>query len=175
LNLRALDNRWDKYGVELSQKLAEVAREFANAEVFCGLIEEFSPNEQKFDVVTAHAVIEHVYDPADLLRRMISLTQPGGLIMLMTGDRESNAAKMLGPSWPLYISNDHVSFFSARSLRALARRLGLTVIHEEWRYMHLPKERQTLFRRTIEKTREILGFLDYPTNDIYHLYARSPA
>jgi SAM-dependent methyltransferase len=172
LNLRALDGRWQKFGVELSATLARTAREFARAEVFCGPIEDYPEKSDRFDVVMAHAVIEHVFDPFAFVQRLSALTNDGGLVVLMTGDRESEAARGLGPRWPLAISEDHVSFFSARAVRRLAQRAGLSVERQEWRFMHTPHTPPGRCRRLLEKVREAFTSNDDPRNDLYYLYAR---
>jgi len=73
------------------------------------------PLPNSFDVITAFAVIEHMSDPGFLLRWSFDHLKPGGILIVMTGDRESSTAQAMDADWPLYYSIEHLSFFSARS------------------------------------------------------------
>ena len=170
--LAALSPAWRKFGVELCPQTAEVARAFAGADVFCGPIEAYRPPAEGFDVITAFALIEHLKNPAAFIQSVRSWLGPDGLLVLMTGDRESRVARRMEDAWPLLLSPDHVHFFSARSLRRLLEQSGFTVVREEWRYMYDAVPRGRLFRG-IQKIREILGCNGAPRHDHYYCYGKA--
>jgi len=172
LNLLGLGPVSRKYGIELSPTLADVARRFAGAIVFQTPIEDFDWKEQQFDVVMSLAVIEHVYDPKYFVGKLLNVLRPGGVLVLMTGDRESYTAKKLGHTWPLYVSSDHVSFFSARSIRRLLNRLDCEILREEWRFMYFHNGRGNAISRFAMKSLEISGLVKWPWHDLYYVYAR---
>ncbi len=56
--------------------------------VYHELFEEFAPSE-KFDLILATHVLEHVDDPVALLQRMKSWIQPNGRILIIVPNQES--------------------------------------------------------------------------------------
>jgi SAM-dependent methyltransferase len=77
----------------------------------------------QFDVVTAFDVIEHVYDPAELLNLMIDALRPGGMLIISTGDTQAWSWRLLGSRYWYCKTPEHMSFVSARWFRfALASR-----------------------------------------------------
>ena len=170
LALAAMGEGWEKNGVELCPATAEIARQFAGAQVFCGAIENYSAPENYFDVVTAFAVIEHVSDPVWLIQWAVSHLKTNGLLVIMTGDRESRIAQTMQDRWPLLLSPDHVSYFSARSLTHLLQSSGLEVVHQEWRYVYSAIPENGLCR-TWKKVQDLFGFNQSPVYDHYYCYA----
>jgi 2-polyprenyl-3-methyl-5-hydroxy-6-metoxy-1,4-benzoquinol methylase len=171
--LAALGTAWDRYGVELSPLAAETARLFSKAEIYCGSIESYQAAPNSYDMVTAFAVIEHLSDPQMLVAWAYEHLAPGGLLVLMTGDRESLVARQMGTDWPLYWSHDHISFFSARSLCRLLENQGFRVIRQEWRFMYTATGLGSPMRNYFMKLKEILRIgITSPTNDHYYCYAR---
>jgi SAM-dependent methyltransferase len=171
-NLRALGSHWQRVGVEMSVPLAQAAARFVPAEVHVGPFEEFAASPGSFDLVMAHAVIEHIYDPVGFLTRIHELLRPDGLVVVMTGDRESQVARQMGDYWPLYVSPDHVSYFSARSIRHLFERVGFDVVAEDWRFMYFKDGIGSRLRRALVKLSEIADVTSVPRFDAYYVYAR---
>jgi 2-polyprenyl-3-methyl-5-hydroxy-6-metoxy-1,4-benzoquinol methylase len=89
-------------------------------------LETFAPTE-RFDVVSAIDVIEHVVDPIATLRRATELLVPGGIVVLATNDSSSLGARVLGPRWTHY-HRAHLWFFTPPSLSRIAERAGLEVV-----------------------------------------------
>lgn len=172
--LATLGKNWEKHGVELSEKAAVIARTFAKAKIFCGSIESFDAEPGSFDLVTAFAVIEHVEDPRFLVKWAFEHLKPGGLLVLMTGDRESKTALEMAENWPLYRPFEHVSFFSARSLIRLVEDTGFIVARKEWRFMYMPWGMGSRTFRFVQKLKEIIRLVETPEHDHFYLYARKP-
>lgn len=172
VNLKALGPGWERVGVELSAPLAQVARHQVPAQVHIRPVEEVDEPPASFDLVTCYAVIEHLFDPAAFVDRVHALLRPGGLLVLMTGDCESRLARQMGDGWPLRVSPDHVSFFSARSLRRLVDEKGFDLLSEEWRFMYFADGVGSRSRRLAMRLREIAGLSVPEEFDTYYLYAR---
>jgi SAM-dependent methyltransferase len=168
----ALGCGWKHHGIEVAPQAAVFARQ-AGAEVFCGPVDEYATPTEPFDLITAFALLEHLPDPRRLVRRVAQWLHPGGLFVLMTGDRESKTARAMGATWPLYASPDHIHYFSARSVRTLLKSCGLDVSHEEWRFMYFPDSRPRPLARAAMKGLEILGRVSLPAPDHYYCYATS--
>ena len=70
-----------------------------------------------FDVVTAIDVVEHTKSLSRLRDDFATALRPGGLLLLLTGDFDSPPARFLGRHWYYLHYSEHVSFFSARSIK----------------------------------------------------------
>jgi 2-polyprenyl-3-methyl-5-hydroxy-6-metoxy-1,4-benzoquinol methylase len=90
-----------------------------------------------FDLVTAIDVVEHMADLQEFRRHVATALRPGGLVIILTGDAQSWAAKLLGRYW-LYLNyTEHITFFCARSMRTWLQpnfsEIELTTTnHEPW-------------------------------------------
>jgi SAM-dependent methyltransferase len=77
-----------------------------------------------FDVVTLVDVIEHTTDPVSLLRHAAAEVAPGGVVVLVTPDVSSVAARLLGWRW-WHFRLAHVGYYSRGTLERLCQRAGL--------------------------------------------------
>jgi SAM-dependent methyltransferase len=172
MSLAALGNGWEKYGVEVSERTAAIARSFAETQVYCGPVETYEVEEGCFDLITAFAVIEHLSEPRSFLEWTCRHLKRGGLVVLMTGDRESKTALAMGENWPLYHCDEHMSFFSARSLTRLVEDTGFQIVRKEWRFMYTPQGMGSPVFRLVQKLKEVMRMVTEPEHDHFYLYAR---
>lgn len=124
---------WNVRGVEMTVQFAEEGR--AN-----GLDIEVAPAENcqslqgQYDVVLLPAVVEHLYRPVDVLKKIAAALVPGGLLFIETPNERSLAFKIgnlyvrpwsinLSPTFPPY----HVVGFSPKSLRTALSLAGFNV------------------------------------------------
>jgi 2-polyprenyl-6-hydroxyphenyl methylase/3-demethylubiquinone-9 3-methyltransferase len=116
--LSSLPQSVEKYGIEPAQEAAAAAtrrgiqilgQEEALNEAWGGF----------FDAVTAIDVAEHVEDLNAFLALICHVLRPGGQLILLTGNRDSQAAKMLGPYWYYLHFSEHVSFLTPNALLCL--------------------------------------------------------
>lgn len=170
--LLVLDNNWEKYGVEVSEVAANIAKQFTNAHIFCGPVELYQTETESFDVVTAFALIEHLVDPRKLIQWVYDHLKKGGFLVLMTGDRESIMAKHFGQTWPLYLPPEHLHFFCDHSLSTLLSEVGFSVKYRQWRSAKYG--RKSTLATCIAKAKEILGLIGKPKSDHLYLYAQKP-
>lgn len=75
-------------------------------------------------LVTCFQTIEHVPDPAELVRDAVHLLKPGGVLALVCHDFRAPVNRMLGPRSPI-IDVEHQQLFSAPSVTRLLRGAGL--------------------------------------------------
>ena len=119
---------WEAEGVEPSAWLAERARE-RGLPVHVGTL-PLPALTPPYDVVTLVDVIEHVPDPRALVREAHRLLRPGGLLLVVTPDVSSVAARALGPRWWHY-RIAHVGYFNPGTLDLLLSASGFVL--EGWR------------------------------------------
>ena len=97
--------------------------------------------EERFDLVYAVAVVEHVLTPLDFVAECLSLLRPNGRLVLIAPDNGSLASKLLGVRWPYFEPGEHLSVPTRRGAVACLNRAaeqagiaGLTEIsaHPLW-------------------------------------------
>ena len=110
-------------GVEPSGPLARRARAHG-VDVHQGVLPHPALDGATFDVVTLIDVIEHVDDPLGLLDLCRRHLAPGGRLVVVTPDRGSIAARMLGAHW-WHRRLAHVCYFDRSTLTVALNRSGL--------------------------------------------------
>jgi SAM-dependent methyltransferase len=82
--------------------------------------------EQTADAIVIDNVLEHVAEPASMLKVAAGSLNPGGLLVVITPNVDDIRA--LSPSWRkrnLWIPPDHINYFSARDIENMFNRVGL--------------------------------------------------
>jgi SAM-dependent methyltransferase len=80
-------------------------------------------------LVTSWDVIEHLPDPRAHLAALARMMEPGGVLSIITPDRDSVTARLLGPRWVEYQKpEEHIYFFRRGDLEALLLESGFDVL-----------------------------------------------
>lgn len=129
---------WQAVGLEPSSDFARFAREYSGAEIFEARLEDQVFSDGSFDVVTLGAVLEHLFNPVDVLTEINRILRQGGLLWLDVPNeagayfRLGNAYhRIRGRDWVVNLSPTfppyHVFGYGPRSVRSLANRTGFDV------------------------------------------------
>ena len=114
-------------GVELAEEAAAHARA-AGLDVLTGPADEATLGRLGgANVIVLLDVIEHLSDPAATLRLAARHLDPGGIVVITTGDFSSLYARIAGSHWRLMTPPQHLWFFTPESMRRLADSVGLSV------------------------------------------------
>jgi 2-polyprenyl-3-methyl-5-hydroxy-6-metoxy-1,4-benzoquinol methylase len=141
-------------GIELDTDAARVAVEHLDR-VLVGNVEvmELSFAERSLDAVICGDVLEHLRQPATLLRRINAWLRPDGrLIASIPNVRHHSVVRsVLGGNWTYecagLLDRDHVRFFTGRAIHQLFADTGFTIErvqivpgpgHAEWRRQGCP-------------------------------------
>jgi len=91
------------------------------------------------DVIVLLDVIEHLADPQATLSLCRKHLNPGGVIVITTGDFASFYARLAGPHWRLMTPPQHLWFFTPESIRRVSHSLGLTMqaCDHPWKFVPL--------------------------------------
>jgi SAM-dependent methyltransferase len=115
-------------GIEMCEEAADHCRR-RGLDVSTGFAaEEELARKGPFDAVVMLDVIEHLPDPWHVLCLAHRHLSPGGHLMITTGDWESIASRVMGPSWRLMTPPQHVFFFSRKNIHTILARAGFRVL-----------------------------------------------
>jgi SAM-dependent methyltransferase len=133
-------------GVEPSETGSAYAREHHGIETFTGSIEQFlsSGADRQFDVVSILNVLEHLKDPAHVLRSLRAILGPAGVLAVVVPDARLHAViggirKRLGASDPYWMNTerhplvgfdppDHLCSFEPHTVARLVEKCGFRVL-----------------------------------------------
>jgi len=129
---------WRVAGVDMTEPFAADARSLG-FEIEVAPAASAEALERTWDVILLAAILEHVYDPVDLLRRVARALRPGGVVLLDVPNecslytylgnlyrrlRGTDWAVNLSPTFPPF----HVVGFCPSSLRLALDRAGLVPV-----------------------------------------------
>jgi 2-polyprenyl-3-methyl-5-hydroxy-6-metoxy-1,4-benzoquinol methylase len=118
---------FDVSGIELAEDAAAHARR-SGLNVLTGVADEASlARLGAMDVIVLLDVIEHLSSPRDTLALCARHLNPGGIIVITTGDFGSPYARLAGAHWRLMTPPQHLWFFSRESIRRMAASVALEV------------------------------------------------
>ena len=120
--------RFDRVvAVEPTPEMAAACRS-RGVEVIEQRIEDVTERElARADVIVSFEVIEHLFDPKDLIAQAARLLKPGGLLVLSCPNGLGYDIAMLGAGSQA-VDAEHVNLFNPASLAALLERNGFDVV-----------------------------------------------
>lgn len=122
--LKAVSDRgWRVVGVDFDPKAVANAHE-KGLDVRCGSLEQQAFQDGSFDAVVMNHVIEHVPDPARLLRESHRVLAPGGSLIAVTPNAAGWGHRIFGADWRGLEPPRHLQIFTPAALDGLARRSG---------------------------------------------------
>lgn len=98
--------------------------------VYQGFLEDLALPGQTYSIITLFEVIEHLLNPFILLNECHRLLQPGGVLIIRTGNTASWTVGLRKNRWEYFHLSKHgghVSFFNPTSIQRLAERCELKV------------------------------------------------
>ena len=119
----------DASGIEPSGSLVETAKTHHGVDLIQGVFPHPTVDGRRFDLVFLVDVIEHVGDPVQLLRDCGAALKPGGVVVVVTPDVSSIAARLLKQRW-WHFRLAHVGYFDRKSLTCAATAARL--VPERW-------------------------------------------
>ncbi len=129
-------------GIDMAEKSLQVAQLHAleagvQIEYRCIAVEAMAEEKpQAFDVVTCMEMLEHVPDPASVVRACAALVKPGGHVFFSTLNRNAKAYLMavVGAEYLLNLlprgTHDYSKFIKPSELASWMRQSGLELQHQ---------------------------------------------
>lgn len=116
-------------GIEPSPARAEFAKNKLGVPVYSGLVEAVTESrefklEGSFDLIFSNHVLEHIYDPMEVVQTLKTMLNPGGFIVTVVPTWETEALVF---RQAMFLP--HLHAFSARGLCELFKRAGFKLVN----------------------------------------------
>lgn len=136
---------WTVRGLELDPQAVEAART-RGLEVFPGGYERLSEFPNQFDVIMCSHVIEHVFDPVQMINLLHAALRPGGVLYLSTPNSESDVHAAYGKHWRGLEAPRHLVLFSQATLIALLVEADFRVTNRSTMVLQTVRESERIKR-----------------------------
>lgn len=129
---------WESVGVEPSEHFVEFGRKHLSVEARTESLEDAEFADASFDAVVLNGLIEHVFEPAGMLKEINRILKPGGWLYFDAPNEDGLYMKfgniymrlrgrdwvvVLAPTFPPF----HVQGFNPTSVRTLMKQTGFLV------------------------------------------------
>jgi SAM-dependent methyltransferase len=122
----AKERGWEPFGLEPLPGHATHARARFGASVVTDTLHEDTFPPHFFDVVTSFQVFEHLPDPVGNLSLLHRNLKPGGVILIEVPNIDTWSIRLFGKRHR-HFAQDHLNFFSARSIALFLEERGFLV------------------------------------------------
>jgi 2-polyprenyl-3-methyl-5-hydroxy-6-metoxy-1,4-benzoquinol methylase len=129
---------YEVYGVEPSESMSQLAREYRQLNVFTGFLHEAQYPPAFFDVLTLIDVLEHVEEPKILLKEIHRILKPGGvlLVRIPNGSYETLKLALLYPffgfhCFDFFATHEHLVHYTQKTLKYQLESVGFSEIQTE--------------------------------------------
>jgi len=119
---------WEVFGVEPDARAARTAESLLGVPITVGSVSDARFPDDYFDAVTLNHVLEHVYDPLDLIRECLRVLRPEGRLVIVTPNLESLGHTHFRSIWRGLEPPRHLYLFSMRALRSCSDKAGLRIL-----------------------------------------------
>lgn len=121
------DRGWDAFGLDFSPHAVATARAQYGLRAIEGSLPHPEVPASSLDAVTLRMVLEHVHDPAKLLRAAFTALKPGGWMCVAVPNFAAWGLDAFGPAWfPLRLPW-HLLHFTPDTLRSVVTNCGFAV------------------------------------------------
>lgn len=114
---------WTVEGIEFSSNAADCAR-VSGHKVFCGRVEDAPDPRQLFDLVVAWMVVEHLFDPVSVLKKLCKWVKPEGWLVFSVPNAASIEFKLFRKNWYALHLPNHLYHFTPETLRKVVNKGG---------------------------------------------------
>lgn len=122
---------WQVRGLDLDP-IAVAAARARGLDVLEGTMALLDGESECYDYITLSHILEHVYDPWDVLNSCHRLLKPGGVLWLETPNMNGRGRSVFGSFWRGLEPPRHLQLFSRKSLRDKVAEIGFSNIEDRF-------------------------------------------
>jgi SAM-dependent methyltransferase len=116
-------NGIEAWGLELSENAISAAAPATRARIYHGDANNIeSLGMEKFDIITAFDLIEHLFDPFSFLNNLYKIITKDGIIVITTPDASSLPRTLMGKNWPMLQPFQHTILLSRKASKMLLQK-----------------------------------------------------
>lgn len=128
----AAEKDWAVQGIEIMAPAVEYGRNTLGLNVFKGTLEQAQLAAGAFDTVVMIETVEHLLDPARVLREAHRVLRPGGTICVAVPNLNSIMLPLLGVDWSVLSPAEHLYYFTDKTLAQILRKAGFQSVEFVW-------------------------------------------
>ena len=130
--LSAINNDWEKYATELSEFCVEhIQKNSPEVNVKSEVLEDLSYQDDYFDIIYCHHVIEHVEDPHSVIRNFSRMLKPNGVLIIGCPNISSFVARRFKGNYRL-LGSPHILMWNKRTLSNILKRYNLETFADKY-------------------------------------------
>ncbi len=120
---------WELHGVEMFSEPAELAAKRHGIKIHQGEVEKVDFPEKHFDAIFAWMVVEHLFDPVELLKKLGKSLRPGGYLVISIPNAGSWEFRFFRSHWFGLEIPRHLFHFTPKTIRRLLELSHFQVRH----------------------------------------------
>jgi len=131
----AKERGWRTYGIEPSKYLSDYGNKNYGVNITCGTLDSAPAPKEKLDCITLWDVLEHTFDPKQVLKTCNSYLKEDGIVVINYPNIGNLMAKMAGKNY-WFILSVHLYYFVPKTIKAMLESAGFEVVsskpHFQW-------------------------------------------
>jgi 2-polyprenyl-3-methyl-5-hydroxy-6-metoxy-1,4-benzoquinol methylase len=184
----AKEQGWEAFGLEPLPATAIYARARFGVHITTDTLHADTFPAEFFDVITAFQVFEHLPNPDRDIRHLSQMLRPDGLLLIEVPNFDTWTVQLLRGRHRHFVQ-DHINFFSSKTLTRLCAEAGLQVVDcyhpvrqmtfqhlvRAWGPRFLPPGVIDYLQRSLKARRVWTTIIGLSLGDIVTVIARKPA
>lgn len=121
---------WDCYGLDINRSVKEEC-ERKGISISISALEKAKFPHQFFDVIILNDVLEHTTTPTAMIAAANKLLKKDGILFVVTPNIESVTFRCLGRHWHHLKPNEHLTYFSRKTMRLLLKPSDFQILYQK--------------------------------------------
>jgi ubiquinone/menaquinone biosynthesis C-methylase UbiE len=119
-------NGWETFGIDFDENAVMAAKK-KGLTIFKGSLEDQNFPKNTFDAITLSHVIEHIYDPENMIKMCYDILKPGGLLVISTPNSASIGHRYFKKYWRGLEPPRHIHIFDLNCLKQVFLKSGFSL------------------------------------------------